>query len=309
MVERWSADADAAIRQIFGELLAIIKANSNGVCDDSDPECLHDFRVAVRRTRVLLSQAKSNFPDKSYRHFQAEWRRIGQLTGNLRDLDVYLQKAAVYRTMLPPTLRPAIEPVFGTLRRQRQRAFRLVRSSLRDAPYLELLTGWEQFLTDPADPAHSARPIGKLSAKYLAGAYRRVIKHGLMITPESPDSDLHELRIVCKKLRYLLEFFVDPADPAAALLEPLRRLQGNLGDHQDLSIQIAKMEALGRAFLIKKTADKQTLLAIGCLIGELYEQKTAARRQFAEAFAAFRVPSAEKLLHDLICRMTLPCKT
>src|SRR5262249_57562017 len=54
--------ADEAAKVILRGLLHVIKCNTEGVKNDIDTECLHDFRVAIRRTRAVLSQIKEVFP-------------------------------------------------------------------------------------------------------------------------------------------------------------------------------------------------------------------------------------------------------
>ena len=55
-----------------------------------DTEFLHDFRVALRRTRSLLGQIRDVFPAAAVEHFSSEFSWIGRLTGPPRDLDVLL---------------------------------------------------------------------------------------------------------------------------------------------------------------------------------------------------------------------------
>ena len=52
----------AGARQIHHALLGIIVANEPGLRANLDTEFLHDFRVAVRRTRSLLGQVRQVFP-------------------------------------------------------------------------------------------------------------------------------------------------------------------------------------------------------------------------------------------------------
>ena len=49
-------------RQIHLALLGILVANEPGLRANLDTEFLHDFRVAVRRTRSLLGQIRHVFP-------------------------------------------------------------------------------------------------------------------------------------------------------------------------------------------------------------------------------------------------------
>ena len=53
-----SMRTDAALRRILVALLAAMRANEDGTRRDLDPEYLHDFRVAIRRTRSCLGQVK-----------------------------------------------------------------------------------------------------------------------------------------------------------------------------------------------------------------------------------------------------------
>ena len=61
--------ADIAAKYIYSHLLKAIKANEQGTIADTDSEFLHDFRVAVRRTRAGLSQLKGVLPDKISTYF------------------------------------------------------------------------------------------------------------------------------------------------------------------------------------------------------------------------------------------------
>ena len=54
--------AETAPGEIHLALLGILLANEPGLRANLDTEFLHDFRVAVRRTRALLGQIKQVFP-------------------------------------------------------------------------------------------------------------------------------------------------------------------------------------------------------------------------------------------------------
>ena len=51
-------------RAVLAHLAAAIELNVPGTIDDIDPEFLHDLRVAVRRTRSVLSNARRVLPDR-----------------------------------------------------------------------------------------------------------------------------------------------------------------------------------------------------------------------------------------------------
>ncbi|WP_261341378.1 CHAD domain-containing protein [Candidatus Thiodictyon syntrophicum] len=78
---------------------------------DLDCEFLHDLRVATRRTRSALGQIRGVFPAPLAAHFKAEFAWLQEVTGPVRDLDVYLLEFDAYQRALPPALRPDLEPL------------------------------------------------------------------------------------------------------------------------------------------------------------------------------------------------------
>ena len=69
-----------ALRTIMKSLLRTIKLNEEGIVKDIDIEFLHDFRVAVRRTRSALSQIKGVLPAEDTEHFKQRFSRLGKMT-------------------------------------------------------------------------------------------------------------------------------------------------------------------------------------------------------------------------------------
>ena len=98
--------ATEAATTVFARLLEVIAENLPGTLEDIDSEFLHDLRVAVRRTRSLQRQFKTVYPER-LQHFRDEFKRIQQVTGDLRDLDVYLLDFDDLRASLPEPMRPS----------------------------------------------------------------------------------------------------------------------------------------------------------------------------------------------------------
>jgi CHAD domain-containing protein len=281
--------ARAAAVAIFRRLLDTIQRNEQGVCQDIDTEFLHDFRVAVRRTRAGLSQIKDVFPGESIRRFKADFSKLGKLSNRLRDLDVYLLSKDEYGRMLPPPLRSALQPMFDALGHERSRELERVAETIKGGDYRTRLNEWREFLDNPAvfgpDAANAAVPVDLLARRWIWRRYRRVLRKGRAIDGTSPDADLHALRIEGKKLRYLLEFFASlfPATEITTLVKQLKKLQDNLGEFNDLSLQQVELKRwLAQAGLPSDTAG-----AIGGLITELNRRQGDVRRQLAQTFKGF----------------------
>jgi CHAD domain-containing protein len=131
--------------------------------------------------------------------------------------------------------------------------------------------------------------------------YRKVIKKGRQISATTPDEKLHELRIDCKKLRYLLEFFTSlfPEDQMKILIKQLKQLQENLGDFNDLSVQ--KQFLAQHLGAIKPQSAQVVMLAagIGGLITRLRLEHQRVRSQFLSVFDRFNTAENRKRFKTL----------
>ena len=295
--------SDEAAANIFSVLLDTLQKNEDGTWQDLDSEFLHDFRVSVRRTRSALSQLKQVFPAQVSEHFSAEFKWLGGVTGPTRDLDVYLLKIDGYEASLPESVRSDLEPLRDFLKRhQRIEQQRLV-GELDSARYRELIRSWSQFLSEPvkSSAANADRPIRDLAGERIWRAYRKVWKRGRAIGPETPAQALHDLRINCKKLRYLLEFFrsLYPAARVEVLIKALKQLQDNLGDFNDLEVQQDALRLFARQMQEEGSVQAETFLAMGELVAGLRRLQGEQRVAFAKRFARFSAPEHRRSFRKL----------
>jgi CHAD domain-containing protein len=227
---------------IFQALFAVMMENVEGVRLGLDPECLHDFRVAVRRTRSALREIKGVLPRNTAKRFQRAFSRLARTTGPTRDLDVFLLKFAGYEASLPDELAPHLPAVKEAIEGLRHSAHRRLVEDLESDHFASLLREWPALLdsvTPATSPARGRRPIAEVAERRIARARQRAITRAGAIEPSSPDRDLHRLRLACKRLRYLQEFFrsLFPAEEIGRRIETLKSLQDILGDFNDLSVQ------------------------------------------------------------------------
>lgn len=295
-----------AIKIILRQLLAVMRANVPGIVGDIDTEFLHDFRVAVRRTRAALGQMKGVFTPTVTEHFRQEFARLGQLTNRMRDLDVYLLAENTFRSQLPETLRPGLDPLFQRLARQRRAELRRLRAAFAGPDFDRLSDEWKDFLAAPlpagdAGAPNQRQPIQPLAARFIRRRFKAIIVTGGKITPRSPAADMHRLRIQCKKLRYLLEFFtvLFPPTEMKQLIKHLKQLQDNLGEFNDLSVQ---QEYLHQHLDgLKPTAPDAVLqaAALGGLLTGMAARRREVHDQFAAVFADFSGVETTALFYTL----------
>jgi CHAD domain-containing protein len=285
--------ADQATRGILHRLLDIMLLNEAGMRTGTDTEFLHDFRVAIRRTRSALTQIKSVFPKRIVDRYKTEFAWLGQQTGPSRDLDVYLLNFDNYRDSLPAAMQADIEPLHEFLVRRQKIEHRALVKTLNSARYRRLIRNWRNFLEQPVNERttmkNAGRPVIEVACKRIWSIYRRAIREGNAITAESPADDLHELRKTCKKLRYLMEFFQSlyPAGNIRELIQILKTLQDNLGDFQDYEVQVITLKRFSHQMVAEGLAPPDTLLAMGMLIDGLERRQQQAREEFSGRYAGF----------------------
>ncbi|WP_240905886.1 CHAD domain-containing protein [Thiorhodococcus mannitoliphagus] len=285
--------ADVVTKQILSTLLVTLEANIQGAIANWDSEFLHDLRVATRRTRSALSQIKAVFPEDVVGRFKGEFAWVQQVTGPVRDLDVYLLAFDDYQASLPPELRSKLEPLRDFLLAHYEREQARLAEALQSESFKTLLGSWRDFLQRPV-PSSSVvpsamQPIKAVADGRIRSMAKRVRAEGRAIRDDSHPEELHELRKRCKNLRYLMEFFrsLYPAAQIKPLIKQLKVLLDHLGAYQDLAVQAHHLEDMAEQMQAEGRATPATLLAMGALVGGMLQRQQAARDGFAEVFAAF----------------------
>ena len=249
--------AGIGARQIHRALTAALIANEPGLRANLDSEFLHDFRVALRRTRSLLGQLKHVFPENVVAHFGAEFSWMGRLTGPPRDLDVLVLSL---RDRPEDADAGGFQALLAFLGQMQEREHRSLVEALDSPRYRALLTDWQSFLHRRLDVAADApaadQPLVDVVSRRAWRLSRRLIDSAETITTRTGAEHVHDLRIIAKKLRYLIDAtpgFYDPVD-LGRILGALKKLQRVLGDFNDAHVQEARLIECGRALVAENGA-------------------------------------------------------
>jgi CHAD domain-containing protein len=297
--------SDSAAAAVLAPLLEVIEANLEGTIADVDSEFLHDLRVSVRRSRAVQRELAGVFPPPQLASFRGEFRWLQQISGDSRDLDVYVLEFDDYRAMVPEEMRPDLDPLLEVLSSRRLAAHAVMARELRSTRATSLRSDWSSFLGGleglaKDDRPDAARPIGELAGERVRKVYRRMVRMGDAIGESSPADDYHELRKKGKELRYLLELFavsLYPGEVVKPMIKALKALQDVLGRHQDREVQVAMLHSQ-REEVAAMREGPAALMAMGALVRQLGEDQLAARGAFAERFAEFASKSQRKLVKD-----------
>jgi CHAD domain-containing protein len=217
-------------------------ANLPGALESGNPEYVHQLRVGLRRYRSALRLFRGAMRKKARKRLAGRARNAMRPLGEVRDLDVLLQR--LQKAKAPADLRRRVA--------QRAAAARKALTRIDLSRLASLPEAWK----DDSGPLDAFRP------RALSKARRKVAQRldGL----DWNDAEArHRLRIAVKRLRYAANFLGDKTRAVEAL-------QDTLGDLNDLAVArrlLARLNPPPR-LLQKLAADERRLLA-------------AARRQVA----------------------------
>jgi CHAD domain-containing protein len=296
-------DARVLLAAALREFLVTMRENLPGLLGDVDTEFLHDFRVAVRRTRATLKLGRPALPEVMRSHWEPAFKSLGDLTTPVRDLDVYELDLPVMSRWLVTADPTDLDPLATHLRSRRAVARRALVGSLRSERFRRLFLEWGEELAGlvdlPQDADRERLSAGRLADRTISRVYRRVARDGAVIAADSPAEALHALRKRSKELRYALEVFAPLIDPAARkrAVADLKGLQDVLGRFQDSEVQRQALRGFAEEMMAAGTT-AGAMLAMGELIGHLDVDQDRARREFEVVFARFARPSSLQLMYQ-----------
>ncbi|HHE07887.1 MAG TPA: CHAD domain-containing protein [Chlorobaculum parvum] len=285
---------------------SVMEQNEEGIRKDIDSEFLHDYRVSVRRSRSIIKLLNGAFTPETTAWALAGLRELGKRTNELRDSDVYLLRRREYTELLPPPLQPALTPLFNDIASAKRLHHKQFSRYLKSREYLDFMTSWKAFINSEELPDAELAPLAAQSTatvatKAIRKALKKVLTHGRRAGDATGDAELHKLRIDCKKLRYLLEFFSSLFEPKAASrsIKQMKALQDNLGAFVDLSVQMTFLQSRLKEIAGDKHGIEEAA-AIGGLMTTLYSERERVRKHFHEIFSGFDNDETRALFDKLL---------
>lgn len=293
---------DAASDLIDG-YLPVARANEAGIIADLDTEFLHDYRIALRKIRSVLSLFRGVFDHEQTVELKARFSVLMAPTGRLRDLDVYLLDQQRFFDLVPETMRGGLEAMFALLAKRRTEAQSALAQHLGSKAYgkeikalTKLFSKRKKLMPGP----NASRASYDFACELIWKRYRKIGHIAAGITTQTPDAEIHELRIECKKLRYLMEFFspVFPQDDLRRVLKPLKKLQDSLGLFNDMAVQQVRLLSFSDT-LGDEPRKLEIVQSLGALIVVLHQQQMAERERIVAAFDDFHDDGMQQIFRQL----------
>ena len=275
--------ADPDVRRLEGQLgqqrHALIKYDV-GVRIASDPESLHQLRVASRRIRAFLAVGRELVDQEWARELKDGMQALGRASTDARDIDILLEKVRDRIRTFDPRDREAAETLLRVLEEDRRALQYALIDVLNSALHRRVLDR----LALPVVPAPTppSRKLDQLAAREL----RRLVARVRRLGKRPGDEQLHALRIKVKRVRYATELGGAPADKRARrVVKAATRMQDVLGEHQDAAVGEERL---------REVAYRYDDSGVAFAAGQLAERERIRRGEIQQ-----RLPAAWKRLRKL----------
>ena len=222
--------------------LSQLQANEAGALATSDPEYLHQMRVATRRLRSALRAFRSVLDPAFVRAADSGLRAIAQETGAARDWDVLATQT------LPAVLAAygdegVSRTILARVAVKRRAAREAMRDALRSTSYARSVLVIARWLAQPQAAAGSSANLAAFASRAVARRHRKLLARARH--PARLDAAArHKVRIEAKRVRYIVEGFAPlyPKKPVRAYLKALAQIQEDLGEANDAVVATAYLQ-------------------------------------------------------------------
>ena len=230
-------------RKIWLYHFAIMLSHEQGTLLGEEIEELHDMRVATRRMRSAFDIFGPAFNPKIMKRYLKGLRSIGRVLGQVRDMDVILEKGLIYQGKLEEQDRQGLDPLLiawkQTIDMERVKLIK----HLQSEAYQHFKQDFNRFLQPPIVVNNSTNPgnetISRIRDIVPILVYSRyaAVRAYEAILPTASISQLHALRIEFKKFRYALEYFKEILNESATkTINEIKQYQDHLGEFHDADV-------------------------------------------------------------------------
>ncbi len=245
-----SLTVEQGFRLIVSNCLAQVQDNEAGVMQGSDPECIHQMRVGMRRLRCALRLFAPLIALPTALQQELAW--LGNELGAARDADVLAGSTLPKLSAACPTALdlPRLCQAASMIAAQRRQQAATVVASVRYSRLMLGLVGWLQAsrwhesLDNPArETLFEALP--KWAAQTLRRRHQTLLKRGKWLVQGTAEQR-HRMRIAAKKARYTAEFFksLHSAGRVKRYTQRLAALLDALGGLNDAVVADRLLQAL-----------------------------------------------------------------
>jgi inorganic triphosphatase YgiF len=250
-----------------------LRANEAAVLKTEDDEAIHQFRVALRRLRAIVSTFRHLIDDEVHAMLSVDLRWLQRQFGPARDLDVLIGDTL---SKLQNRLagQAGFDRLLETASAARIEARRTAHLAIENPRYVTMLIQLYRHLhvgdwRRASEHARLGAPLEEFAGAVLQVRHKRLVRlgerHGRL-----PESELHRLRILAKKMRYAAEAFHSLYRPkhARKYISALAAIQDRLGSLNDAFVGRHLLNALVHRLVLEQgMAPADANLLLGLVLG------------------------------------------
>ena len=233
---------------ILGNLFEDIDLYRGATLTTSEPEPLHQLRIAIRQARSVLRESRKVIPSDIAHAMDDDLAWLSGITGAVRDLDTLVENWSMYERMVEPRNVNCLQVVIREIHHRQAEHRREMCAQLNSQRAVTVINDWQVLFIDETDFGKDTRDaqdaLVDVVSRRLAKAHRQLVQDCRRIDEASSDDDIHALRKDVKRIRYLAESFSEIVTPNddESVLPRLLHLQDSLGEFQDLRIHEAAIK-------------------------------------------------------------------
>jgi len=271
---------------------AVASRLDRAAADPTNPDEIHQLRVATRRAAAAMDSLRPALRDKPARRVRKQLKRIRRAAGAARDIDVHHALLTKMRRKAPDEQKPVIDHLLRALELRRGPATQTLADAAERHPAKELRRARKALLRFDEGPESGPT---MLEAAREALTNLAAEAHARGSDDLSDPERLHELRIAGKRLRYAMEVFACCFPPAfrESLYPRLEEAQEALGAVNDCQQMVSRLEAALHEIEADPTPDDrgppraQLRAGLSALLSQFRRQRDDRAAGFAEWWGAF----------------------
>lgn len=298
---RWTLDGYTPIvslaRHYVRQKWRVAMQKQHSVMKVGDADSIHDMRVAIRRIRSVLQELEDlpAFKRRAVRRLRKHLREVAYQLGAVRDLDIIAARVAQYMAASGKAQRAEVEQVLERLATRRKNSYDSLIGALESGEFIHLKRKLARCKIARLTPDGSPSCAGarEFAGSILWSRYDEMIRHAEAIEL-GMTSEMHQARILAKRLRYTLELFapVLPRD-ARPFRQALVNFQEAFGGLQDLIVTYQQLTDMARFDVVTPPAVMQRLRI----------EQARARDHARDAWHALAAPEMRATLAQVVAAL------
>jgi len=194
---------------------------------------IHDVRTAIRRLDATFSTLPKKYRNgSSLSKYVLQCKELFKINSEIRDFDIIYEKLQKYPSNAHR------DSIIETLKETRNAKLETAKTVALNLKSIDIATILDEIgVTEKEIQKRYNKILSRLISD-IESTFPVVLAKPLAL------EELHDLRIACKKLRYMLELLPDENKPAVQIRKSLQKLQDNLGSVHDSDFTIGYLRSL-----------------------------------------------------------------